>query len=116
MAPEDNPADDSPVDREDYEAWEHEQQNDVQATRGVDRSEENRLRVQLARVRAVLEGIVCTEGVDKGVVMLSDHGPTHPVIVGEKTIQVYDHEYFSPLGDALIAAWKLTLTRATERR
>jgi hypothetical protein len=61
---------------------------------------------QLRRVRAKLEEAVCTEGCDKGVVLLSEHGPTHEELWDGKPVQVYDHEYFSPLGDALIAAWE----------
>lgn len=59
---------------------------------------------KLERERALatqkLEVIVCTVGCDAGVVMLSEDGPTHwdPVT----KCYVYDHEYFSPLGDALI--------------
>lgn len=119
--------------------------NDVQATRGDDRSEESRLRNTLDQIRKILETAVCTEGCDKGVVVLSQDGPTHPetmeveeicmtcdgcgwyeggkclqttcekckgsgvIKTGRmRTYQVYDHQYFSPLGDALIAAWELT--------
>lgn len=60
---------------------------------------------RLKAIRETLGEAVCTEGCDKGVVMLSQDGPTHPETINGKTIQVYDHEYFSPLGDALIAAW-----------
>jgi hypothetical protein len=62
---------------------------------------------QIAAIRAKLSEIVCTEGCDAGVVMLSQDGPTHPETHGGRTIQVYDHEYFSPLGDALMEAWKM---------
>lgn len=81
---------------------------------------------RLSSIKALLESAVCTEGCDKGVVMLSQDGPTHPEKIkcpvchddpdvlackrcggtGRATIQVYDHEHFSPLGDALIAAWE----------
>ena len=50
--------------------------------------------------RRKLEEIVCTVGQDRGVVMLSSDGPTH--YDAEQKCQVYDHENFSPLGDALI--------------
>ena len=50
--------------------------------------------------RRKLEEIVCTVGQDRGVVMLSNDGPTH--YDAEQKCQVYDHENFSPLGDALI--------------
>jgi hypothetical protein len=67
-----------------------------------------RLEFKLAAVRAKLEEIVCTEGCDAGVVMLSQDGPTHPEVIKGVALQVYDHEYFSPLGDALIEVWKMT--------
>jgi hypothetical protein len=50
-----------------------------------------------------LEEIVCTEEPDRGVVLLSSDGPTHTEEVNGRPCQVYDHEHFSPLGDALIA-------------
>jgi hypothetical protein len=65
-----------------------------------------RLTSALASVRSRLEDVVCTVGVDKGVVLLSEHGPTH--YDPDLNCQVYDHEYFSPLGDALIAIYDLT--------
>lgn len=65
------------------------------------------LEKSLAAVRSKLAEIVCTEGCDAGVVMLSNDGPTHSETHGGRTIQVYDHEYFSPLGDALVEAWKM---------
>lgn len=55
----------------------------------------------LSEARAMLEKIVCVEHPDDGVVMLSEDGPTH--YDPESKCQVYDHEHFSPLGDALIA-------------
>ena len=57
-------------------------------------------------MRLKLEDIVCTVAPDEGVVMLSQEGPTH--YDAELKIQVYDHEYFSPLGDALIELHKLS--------
>jgi hypothetical protein len=69
-------------------------------------SDVDRLRKQLADVRAKLETIVCTKDPDMGVVLLSDDGPT--VRDPETGFQTYKHEHFSPLGDALIEAWKLT--------
>lgn len=69
-------------------------------------------------IRRILETAVCTEGADKGVVLLSDHGTTHLEAIGppnaSRQVSVYDHEYFSPLGDALIAAWEKTLGAASE--
>lgn len=85
-----------------------EQLNDVQATRGYDRSDECRLRDKLDQIRKILETAVCTVDPDKGVVVLSQDGPCHPETINGRVVQVYNHDYFSPLGDALIAAWKLT--------
>lgn len=65
---------------------------------------------QLREVAERLKEAVCTEGVDKGLILLSDDGPTHPVEYEGRIVQCYDHEYFSPLGDCLIAAWE----KATE--
>lgn len=69
-----------------------------------------RLTVQLATIRRKLEEIVCTLEPDKGVVMLSYEGPTH--YDAELGCQVYDHENFSPLGDALIELHDLTTPAA----
>lgn len=66
------------------------------------------LLARLDEIRTKLESIVCTEGTDAGVVMLSYDGPTHTEIVNGQPLQVYDHEYFSPLGDALMELYKLT--------
>lgn len=49
---------------------------------------------------AILETIVCTVPPDDGVVLLSNDGPSH--YDSEAECVVYDHEHFSPLGDALI--------------
>ena len=69
-------------------------------------AEVERLQAVIHKMRTAIEEIVCTEGCDKGVVMLSHEGPTH--YDAEAKCQVYDHEYFSPLGDALIALHDLT--------
>ena len=61
----------------------------------------------LNSIQAKLENIVCTVEPDAGVVLLSEHGTTHEEVWNGKTVQVYDHEYFSPLGDALMEVWKL---------
>lgn len=60
----------------------------------------------VARAEAVeqLEKIVCTEGCDEGVVLLSNEGPCDWDLV--RKISVYRHGYFSPLGDALITLYK----------
>lgn len=47
-----------------------------------------------------LEKIVCVAKPDDGVVLLSNDGPSH--YDEQLKGQVYDHEHFSPLGDALI--------------
>lgn len=51
-----------------------------------------------------LEKIVCTKEPDDGVVLLSNEAPSH--YDAEAGGHVYDHEHFSPLGDALIALHK----------
>lgn len=72
------------------------------------RHEIERLREIIAAIRAKLEDIVCTEPIDRGVVLLSDDGPTHKEVIDGQTVTVYDHEHFSPLGDALIEVWEMT--------
>ena len=61
---------------------------------------------RLAAIRTILKTVVVTEGIDRGVVLLSSDGPTH--YDPEQKCRVYDHENFSPLGDALIAIHELT--------
>lgn len=58
------------------------------------------LRERLAAVEAQVRKIVCVEEPDRGVVLLSDDSPTH--YDKEHNCLVYDHENFSPLGDALV--------------
>ncbi len=65
-----------------------------------------RLTSQIACVREQIEQIVCTAGEDAGVVLLSNEGPTSPEIIDGKNVHVYDHAFFSPLGDALIALYE----------
>ncbi len=69
------------------------------------KTENERLLAVLRVAREKLAEIVVTDGIDKGVVLLSCDGPTHydPEVKG----QVYDHENFSPLGDALIDLWSV---------
>ena len=56
----------------------------------------------------LLEEIVVTEGIDKGVVLLSDYGTTHKETNADgEEIKVYDLEYFSPLGNALIRLYHM---------
>ena len=59
----------------------------------------------MQEVQRKLEEIVVTDGVDKGVILLSQDGPTH--YDKELKCQVYDHEHFSPLGDALIELYDM---------
>ena len=82
----------------------------VEATAEKDRLQRQRdeLLERLAKIQDVLETAVCTEDPDKGVVLLSDHGTTHIEYIDGRMVFVCDHEFFSPLGDALIAAWHLT--------
>jgi hypothetical protein len=60
---------------------------------------------RLLAVRSKLQEIVETEGIDKGVVLLSHDGPTH--WDEQAKCHVYEHENFSPLGDALIELYEL---------
>lgn len=54
----------------------------------------------LSTAREQLAKIVVDEGEDAGVILLSWESPTHyDPTVG---MQMYDHDYFSPLGDALV--------------
>lgn len=63
------------------------------------------LRRKLAAIRDALAEIVISEGEDAGVILLSDESPTH--YDAEAKCQVYDHENFSPLGDALVSVARL---------
>ena len=55
-------------------------------------------------VRDGLSKIVIDEGTDSGVILLSDASPTYYDTAAK--CQVYEHEHFSELGDALVAlAW-----------
>lgn len=60
---------------------------------------------RIMAAKELVERIVCTEGEDKGVVMLSQEGPC--TFDEDLQCYVYLHEYFSPLGDALIELWDL---------
>jgi len=64
---------------------------------------------KVAEATKLLETIVCTEGEDAGVILLSSDSPCHPEPDPRdpsKTMQVYDHYNFSPLGDALVSLHK----------
>lgn len=58
------------------------------------------LRRRLAAIRDALAKIVISEGEDAGVILLSSDSTTH--YAEQAKGQVYDHENFSPLGDALV--------------
>lgn len=69
--------------------------------------EYKRMQSKLAAVRAKLQKVVITEGVDSGVVLLSSEGTTHSEIRDGKPCQVYDHVHCSALGDALVELWEI---------
>lgn len=73
------------------------------------RSDLDALRKRLGELHAKLQKIVCTEPPDDGVVLLSNEGPCH--WDAEAGCNVYDHEHFSPLGDALMEMHEI-LTKA----
>lgn len=109
MAPEDNPRDDDP--HGECAAEIHLLQDQLVGayrTIQVQQEEFGDLESRMKNVRTILETAVCTRGCDKGVVLLSNYGPTHPEVIDGKTVQTYDHDCFSPLGDALIEAWHAT--------
>lgn len=58
---------------------------------------------KLKSAREALKEIVCTVGEDRGVIFVDHESPTQ-YDAGLKC-QVYLHENFSPLGDALISLW-----------
>ena len=55
--------------------------------------------------KAAIQEIVCTEGEDAGVVLLSQEAPS--TYDKERKCHVYELKYFSPLGNALMRLWKL---------
>lgn len=63
------------------------------------------LQEQIDKAKEKLKEIVIPDGIDAGVVLLSNDGPTH--WSEEHQCFVYEHEYFSPLGDALIELWNI---------
>jgi hypothetical protein len=75
-----------------------------------EKTENRRLRRTIASVRSQLEEIVVTEGEDAGVILLSTDAPMSAV--PDCPVMVYDLMYFTPLGEALMAAWKLTEERS----
>jgi len=56
-------------------------------------------------VAALLEKMVCTEGIDAGVIFMDSQGVTK--YDPKLNCHVYQHEHFSELGDALIGLWKI---------
>jgi hypothetical protein len=66
----------------------------------------SQIKADLAMALARLERIVCVVPPDAGVVLLSQDGTTHIDWIDGRWATVYDHEYFSPLGDELIALHK----------
>jgi len=63
------------------------------------------LRRRISEIRERLSEIVISEGQDAGCILLSGASPTH--YDREHECHVYDHENFSPLGDALVQLGKL---------
>jgi hypothetical protein len=68
----------------------------------------------VAEARALLEKAVCTEGEDAGVILLSQDAPTHIETHDGRELTVYELEYFSPLGECLMEAWKTLGGEPTE--
>ena len=66
------------------------------------------LKAKLVCIRKALEEIVCVVPPDDGVILLSQDGPTHIEVIEGREVTVYNHEHFSPLGDALMEVWKMT--------
>ncbi len=75
--------------------------------------ERDDLAAKLGEIATKLQTIVCVLPPDDGVVLLSQDGPCHVEVHGGKEISVYDHEHFSPLGDALMELWKIINRKAT---
>ena len=67
------------------------------------------LREVMARITAAIGEIVVPTGEDSGVVLLSNDAPTHIEEVNGQIVGVYDHDHFSPLGDALVALHRMSL-------
>lgn len=69
-------------------------------------SEADELRQKIAEMRLKIEKIVCTDEIDRGVILLSSESATH--YDKESKCLVYDDEYFSELGRAMVELWKMT--------
>ena len=65
----------------------------------------NDLRRKLAAIRDAMAKIVIFEGTDSGVILLSSESPTYYDL--QAKCQVYKHEHFSPLGDAIVAVARM---------
>jgi len=65
----------------------------------------------VADMREAIEQIVCTDEIDRGVILLSSEGPTH--YDSKLQCLVYEREHFSELGDAMVLLWQMTETKAT---
>lgn len=76
----------------------------------VDDSTTNREKAQrLLKAKQLLEKIVCTEGEDEGLILVSNEAPT---TYSERLgCFVYDHLHFSELGDALIELYGIVTGR-----
>jgi hypothetical protein len=60
---------------------------------------------KLVSIRQAIEAIVIPRGDDAGVLLVSSESPT---TYKEGLGQVYDKEYFSDMGEALVSLWKMT--------
>lgn len=81
------------------------QLNEQVATIAEQAAEIERLKKAVEFSKHCLETIVVTEGVDRGVVLLSQEAPTNWDAGAE--CYVYVHENFSPLGDGLIELYEI---------
>lgn len=64
------------------------------------------LKRRLVEIRDAIENIAVVKGEDSGVILLSDEGPTK--WDEQRQVNVYQHEHFSPLGDAMVALHRMT--------
>lgn len=64
------------------------------------------LQDRLTQIREAIEKIAVTKGEDSGVILLSDESPTK--WDEQRKVNVYRHEHFSPLGDAMVALYRMT--------
>ena len=79
----------------------------------IDELEErwHRANQRIVLIRQQLEEIVCPEGDDAGVILKSSESPTHVEEINGRRVMVYDNEYFSELGAALVKLHALCETR-----